>query len=148
MERGGLGAFLFCYFYPSPLIPSFLLVSFTHVSISPLCPCLCSCWDATLTPPSPCSLDSKAVIATGRWSVLIRLDQRSADNGPAAPWPNPPGEPLPEQTPLTARAEGKQEVDKKKLLHSWEADFTHSFPTGLLGCGPSLTTADWFPVTQ
>lgn len=50
--------------------------------------------------------------------------------------PTPPGEPLPERTPLTERAEGKQEVDEKKPQHSWEADFTDCFPTGLGVFGP------------
>lgn len=45
--------------------------------------------------------------------------------------PTPPGEPLPERTLLTERAEGKQEVDEKKPQHSREADFTDCFPTGL-----------------
>lgn len=43
--------------------------------------------------------------------------------------PTPPGEPLPERTPLTERAEGKQEVDEREPQHSWEADFTDCFPT-------------------
>lgn len=49
--------------------------------------------------------------------------------GPLHRW-TPPGQPLPERTPLAERAEGKQEVDEKQPQHSWEADLTDCFPTG------------------
>lgn len=63
--------------------------------------------------------------------------------GPLHCGPTPPREPFPERTPLTARAEGKQEVDKKKnrctsgRLTS-QAVF-QLVPWVLRGCGPSVT---------